>query len=792
MQHDAAFRALVNRLNVTPVEELPRLAGFLASSLAGCSLERYFTDARTNASPVIAHKLKTRISALLQGRSQAGRLSAVILIKTIIESAGSNLLASSEPWARGLLSCLGKAEPPEIKKLYLTTITRIFVLTQHQPALIREITTPLLPSFLTTCLSLIRPIVARSGDQSVSVPSPLLDTVLQCWLHLLPQHASIFRPFLNRIKPICLSFIEDHRSPKCTLEFSIRVLCSLISCAPKNTAGQEWSQMSSSVIGLAHGTASDVFRAILEDHESNNPSLIASAKKHNFAKPQETSGKDQLGLAAWKGVSEGSSRLATLLSWLRHLLSSGTTQQVQVPFGEVLDLTTRILSVNVPESQSGPGHNLRYHIEASKEERDELLLNLPRLNISCLALLWSLCTTHDGSLLPLYRVMCDQVLFKSQTMSWHQEIRVLCYDIIRHLGSTSNLYELDIHRKALSSLIAQVFDDLKAALSNADSNKPGENFKELTLVTKTIQRTDIYSVQRLLDKPSSTFGSAWKLLPVLLGSGAAPLLSRQARTEADRLAILLNHREAMLASVLNPVFSEDGYIATASVLPFLTRSAAGTTAVEALLRPRFPPAQTQVTQPEDSDLHITIDGPPLHNAEGGDILSQLENSLNEMDKDSEYAGDAADSTNNMSYDVREPIEPRLLPKKRPFDDQKENESLVAVKHQIESEMRLPKRPRPDEVVDALPASVEYEVETTSTVPGFPDTKNVQDNASPHEQSLGSMVSRPTGNEAPSILDKGDSYDSDSSDFEIPKIDTGFDTDEEDDEEEEGQNEEITR
>lgn len=782
MQQDGAFRAIVNRLNVTPVEELPRVSAFLASSLLACPLEIYFSDAKTNTSSVTAHKLKTRIGALLRDRSQAGRLSAAIFIKTIIETAGSNLLASSQPWARGLLSCLSKAEPPEIKKLYLTTITRIFVLTQHQPALIREITTPLLPSFLTACLGLIRPILIKSGDQSVSVLSPLLDTVLQCWLHLLPQHASTFRPFLNRIKPICLSLIEDHRSPQCTLELSTRILCSLISCAPKNSASQEWSQTSSSITALAHETASNVFRAILEEHESNNSSRITNSKKHNFAKPPGSTGKDQLELAGWKGVSEGSSRLAALLSWLQHLLSSGTIQQVQVPFGEVLDLTARILSVNAPESQNEPRHSLRYHNEASKEEKDELLLNLPKLHISCLALIWSLCTTYEGSLCPLYPIICDQTLSQSQTMLWHQEKRVFCYDIIRHIASTSNLSELDVNQKRLSDLSAQAFNDLKAASPMLDSNSQQDNSKDLALGTKTTRSLDIFSVQGLLKNPSRAFCSAWKLLSVLLGSGVAPLLPRQIRTEADRLAILLDHQEAMLASVLNPVLSVDGNMATASILPFLTRSADGTTAVETLLRPRFPPIQTQVAQTGDPDLDTLVDAPSLDNAEG-DILSQLENSINEMDKGSDHAGSSAVSTNRLSHDIVPPVELPVLHKKRPFEDLKENESRVAVTDQIESETRLPKRARSGELVEALPTSAEYHVETTTAVFDLPDTNNESHSATPHKQTPSSIAYKPARNEASGSLNKGDSYDSDSSDFEIPKIDTGFDTDEEDDEEE---------
>lgn len=784
MQQDGSFRAIVNRLNTTPVEELPRVAAFLASSLATCPLETYFSDAKANTTSVTAHKLKTRVSALLQDRSQAGRLSAAIFIKTIIETAGSNFLAGSEPWARGLLSCLNKSEPAEIKKLYLTTITRIFLLTQHEPALIREITTPLLPSFLTAALGLIRPIVIKSSGQSQSASSPLLDTVLQCWLHLLPQHASTFRPFLNRIKPICLSLLEDHSTPQCTVELSTQVLCSLISCAPKNTAGQEWTQMSGSIIALAHETANNVFRAIHEEHESNSSSLKASAKKHGFSKAPGTTGKDQLGLAAWKGISEGSCRLATLISWLQHLLSSATTQQIPAPFGDVLDLTARILSVNLLESQGGPGHKLRYHNEASKEEKEELLLNLPKLHISCLALLLSLCTTYQRSLIPLHRIISDQILVQFQAMAWHQGVRRLCYDVVGHIMSIDNLSELEFNRNAFSTLAVQACNDLKAALPRLDSNKPQYSSKEIALTTNTTRIQDVYSVQKLLNNPSSVFTSAWKLLPVLLGSGTSSILTRQLRTEVDRLAILLDHREAMLASVLNPVVSEGGNTATASILPFLTRSATDTAAVEALLRPRFPLIQTQVARTGGPDPDPLIDDPSPDNAEGGDILSQLENSLNEMDQGSDDVIGSDISANGLNHSATSTIEPPLSAQKRPFGDLEETEPRAAIKEQVEIEIRPLKRTRPDEPVDALSSSVPYQEAATAAVPNLPDVKIGSNSATPIEPSLGLSVNKTASVEASRALNKEDHSDSDSSDFEIPKIDTGFDTDEEDEEEEE--------
>jgi len=539
--------------------------------------------------------------------------------------------------------------------------------------------------------------------------------------------------------------------------------------------------MSSSITALAHETAGDVFRAILEDHESNNSSRITNTKKHNFGKPPGNSGKDHLGLISWKGVSEGSSRLAALLLWFQHLLSSGTTQQVQVPFGEVLDLTTRILSVNIPESQNGAQPSLRYHIEASKEEREELSVNLPKLHISCLALLWSLCTTYKGILIPLYHIICDQILSKFQIMARHQDIRLFCYDIIGHIAITSNLSELDVNGKAFSDLVVQVFNDLKAALPLADSNKSQANSKDLTLATKTVQSQTMYSIPSNLRNPSNAFSSAWKLLPILLGPGVAPMLPRQLRTEADKLAVLLDHQEAMLASVLNPVLSDDGSMATASILPFLTRTGTGTPAVEALLRPRLPPTQYQVAQNEDVDLDKLVDDPFMGSPEV-DNLSQLEKSINAMDDRQGHVSSSAADQNGFSHQAVPPIKSPTLPKKRPFEDLKENGSPLTATEKIDNQIRIPKRARAGELLETIPASEENEMETTTAF-DLPEANNKPYDDAPHLQPSDANVSLPVGNETSTTLDKGENYDSDSSDFEIPKIDTGLDTDEEEDDEE---------
>jgi len=170
------LKALMQRLTSTPVEELPSIAYFLATSISSClnDLQNSGTD-----KTVLLHKLKTRISSLLQDRTPEGRLTAVIVAKAVIEAGGREILVDLEPWIRGLIGILNKSDPVATKRLAILTIARAFVLTEDYPSIVREVTTPLLPSFNTACLAAIRPKTTKSEKGTQNVLSPLLSTTLQ-------------------------------------------------------------------------------------------------------------------------------------------------------------------------------------------------------------------------------------------------------------------------------------------------------------------------------------------------------------------------------------------------------------------------------------------------------------------------------------------------------------------------------------------------------------------------------------------------------------------------------------
>lgn len=775
MQHDISLRAITSRLNATPVEDLPRIAGYLATQLANCPLELDFSDTKGKSSSVTAHRLKTRISSLLQDRTAAGRFTAVILVKAVVDHGGQNALGASESWARGLLSCLRKQDPFEVKKLYLITITRIFLLTENNPSLTREITTPLLPTFIKTCLELIKPNTVQIGPSIKQVSSPLLDSVLACWIQLVPRHATVFRPFLSHVKPICLSLLGNTESSALTRDSATRLLCLLLSSSPKNTMSQEWSQMAGGILDVAAETASTLFRAIIEEHESNSSNRQAMGRKHNFSKEPQRVENDQLGLGPWLGIYEGSNRLAILLSWLEKLISTATSLSVSIPVGAISDLTSRIMSVVVPDNKTSAADGLRYHTEASREEKEELWVNLPRIHISCLRLLHRMCVSFGQALFPLHGSVITQMLDFVEKMSWHEGVRCAVYDIFQHLLRETNISDLELRRAAFSNLTERCCDDLRSIIAVHDVGKPSSTVKDasrnngVALLTGSISQPQGAS-QPVFSLQSDVHQAAWRLLPEILPITSTNLIPRQVRIEMDRLAVLLDHQDALLASVMHPVLSKAGKATTASLLPFLVKSAPENMAVETLLRPRMYAAQIDGPAPSTlNNATISVDdrNGDTDDHQEGDLLSQLENSINELEDNNLAVNDARET---------------LAPRKRTFDDVSDNapEEAAPVPEQIH--LREWKRIRPEEATTPLDivreggGNEDARVDDAIVEEVAEKTTFVQRPAKTEDPVSGSTSRSLVGN-----LSETREQESDSSDSEIPMIDTGMDT--EDDEEE---------
>jgi pre-rRNA-processing protein RIX1 len=106
------LRALCHLLSSTPNTQLPYVTPVLLYNVLRChgplSSSEVLNTSKSSASEssVLVHKLKTQLSTLLYGKSSEGRFSAVVLIKTVVDIGGWEVLRGAESWVRGLLSIL--------------------------------------------------------------------------------------------------------------------------------------------------------------------------------------------------------------------------------------------------------------------------------------------------------------------------------------------------------------------------------------------------------------------------------------------------------------------------------------------------------------------------------------------------------------------------------------------------------------------------------------------------------------------------------------------------------------
>lgn len=105
------LRVLCAHLSTISTTDLPRMTPTLLRLISHCreplsNPPSNTAKADSNTASIQVHKLKTQISSLLTGKSVEGRFTAVVLIKGIVEVGGWEILKTSEPWVRGLLSIL--------------------------------------------------------------------------------------------------------------------------------------------------------------------------------------------------------------------------------------------------------------------------------------------------------------------------------------------------------------------------------------------------------------------------------------------------------------------------------------------------------------------------------------------------------------------------------------------------------------------------------------------------------------------------------------------------------------
>lgn len=797
------LRVTTQRLTATPAWQLPHVAPYLADSIISCEgvltiLENQGKDESESA--VLAHKLKTQISSLLQDKNPQSRWAAIILVKAIIEFGGWNTLHGCGAWVRGLLGILGKPDPQTTKELCIITLTRIFILLGDHQSLVREIVTPSLPGFITSCIRIIENHKLLAEERKM-VGSSLMSTILYAFCKLIPYHPTLFRPFVVQIRSLILPLIASTpsnyglESPSnqqevkilASLNFiagSARKLYVLLSnCAAKNTSSEEWAKSVHTTISMLHGTADIIFRAVIEDWDPT-PSRIASTTRSvlNSAETASDFEDNPLGLPSWKGIHAGMERLDGLLHLLQEFLLGTTPMAVEFPVGAVFHAVNRILSVYPPLDDEKDG-NLRINPEIGRDEREGLWTTLPNLHVSGLEVLLLIVLRFGEASSNLIHNILEQVLWVFEREKSNHNVRKIIYEIVSKIITLHGLSLPKFVSTLFSKCIKSCCEDLLSSKlqpfpvsmnSTSFAKKPSTNGTPIN-ADSFLKATSNSSKSSLIE-PSEVQKSAAILLPLTLTNLPNGFIHSSLRAQIERTAILTRDKHAMLASILTPAIDRGAGQYSSSIMPLFARQFPESLEAEALIRPRMPVLQprthrgdlsseedAEIPEPDNRDHRITSeyssnveipDSNPLKNTSTPKIDSIPENN-NPPSTGAQSSIPITDTNTTTTIPETLKTQPQSPTRKRDRETSPTN---------------------PDMIPQTLPPVPEDQPNSTRTKRpriDSPPRDDTNANTAPSREEPVPPVSKYAG-----LGGEG----SDSSDFEMPVLDLTMDTEDEDEDE----------
>ncbi|TKA31075.1 hypothetical protein B0A50_02043 [Salinomyces thailandicus] len=598
----ATLRAATYRLSSTPHRELPRTAPQIAAHLWTCKeLLSSTPDTAKQSSEVsvTVHRFKTLLATLLQDRTIEGRWSAVVLTKAAVEAGGVEVLSKSNGWVRSLLGILKKHDPPTTRSLAVITLTRIFMLTWDHSNLVREITTPALPAFLSACLT---------NAENKRCSASELQTILEAFAVLVPRHPTIFRNNETQIRALLTKIIsttpsnplaDSHYTQQQQLT-SQRLLALLHHCTPKQGAANNWDETLKAAITAAHNICDRLFRSVVETQSSSAGVQHSATQNVLLQGEAELESDVAFGLRGWKGVYAGSERLESLIAQIRAHIETGTGGAVTVRLGLIVDLLARLFSVKAPR---GKDSLMQANNQVSKEERDALFRLLPSIHVAAVRLTITLLDRFGGVIASIAHSLLADIVDTFDTERHDIYLRTATYSLLASVleveGPSFQKQDVaDVERVIRSCCL-----DISSATDRSTTQSPA--------VSGPGDRAsnDAISLGIQASRTRSSHPTAWAdlhnaandLLPVCLAKLDPASVSAKTRALTDRTAILTRHKNALVASVLNnPLKSASGRSAP-SLLPLLAKQYPDAYESEALLRPRMPVIRTGRSRVEGVD-----------------------------------------------------------------------------------------------------------------------------------------------------------------------------------------------
>ena len=497
-------------------------------------------------------------------------------------------------------------------------------MTHQYQTLLREITTPTLPGFITSCLNLM-------SSKSSSAASSTIEIVFQSFLKLMPRHTTIYRPFASQIRASTKLYLAPTSSDQILIPQSLqdaaqRLTILLHQTVAKGGGGAEWGKSFRELFKEVHVTADNVLRAVIEDWEST-AGYIGLAINSD----QEISGggRSQDDLSAWAGVSAGVERLIGLLQFLSTYFKVGTSTPVTIPLGAVTDLIVRLLSVAIPATESSKNREgPRLNPAIDRDEKDVLWSYMPQIYVSTLTLIDAMAERLKGNFTSLSQGLLTQLSWVFVHGKHSSEFRQSAYQVLAKLLELSGKSLTKPQVSKLNIIIRTCCNDLQESVGllhdpKAD-NKPANGSSQV--VDSFLQKPSNSTDATIITDPAMTH-AAGTLLPVIVSCIPQQFLDIALRSLVERTAILSHNKDAMLECVLNPFVGKNG-APLASIVPHLTQAYGHDSTVEILLRPRMPLVPATIsryvdeTSPEELDQDEEMDVPTATTKEVADSLAE--------------------------------------------------------------------------------------------------------------------------------------------------------------------------
>ena len=662
----STLRLVNSRLRESSPSALPLVIPQIARSLVDCKtiLSAPASSPKESANALQLHTFKTQVTTYLNSRAPAEKWAAVILIKAVVELGGLEILQTSKQWVNGLLSILGKADSPSTKKLCIILLTRIFLLTHGHQTIVREITTPSLPTFIDACLKLVVPkgaSAAASSDARTRTQAALLQPILECLSKLVPNHPTIFRTFTSQLQHLIAPLLaptpsstgtdaEDNLKSQPIATAIANTLTANTAITPathalfvalhftrataKSPADSEYSQQLSAILSAIHSTATVVFRAVIEDWTSTAgvslalpPDTYSSVVSSRHIKSQST-----LELPGWTGIHAGCERLSGLVCLLRtYLQSRSGSSPVSMPIGALLDALVRISLVTVPRPSSvGQGQSdsmmadftdtsIRANEQIGREEREALFTHLPEIHAAMFGVMDVLFKSIGIAHTSWMRILLQQAVWVVKAESFDASVRKEGYDVIKSC--------IDLHGRTfdndmvntLSPVLKRACEEIlhtnqsveaqqngqKSATSTQGGKKaaaPATTLNSDTMFVSNANTAPILFQQApLFAERTSVQNKAFALITTFLLKVPTMCVRNALRSQLDTTIILSNDRDAMLASILNPPRRKASEKTHSSILPYVARAHNGAAELEGYIRPRMPIVITDYDNNDDSD-----------------------------------------------------------------------------------------------------------------------------------------------------------------------------------------------